>query len=141
MRCEIIKLFYYEKAKIFFFLVLFTCFSSYGVDGINGDTVNQAIRLSETSRPNKSHAIEVNEPVAMYCSDTDVLEITFDSYWYSHYTINLEGPYAVVDYFANSPTVYLPVANMGDVVEIYIESADCGSYYGVLDKTAFTSME
>ncbi len=77
----------------------------------------------------------------MYCSDTDVLEITFDSYWYSHYTINLEGPYAVVDYFANSPTVYLPVANMGNVVDIYIESEDCGSYYGVLDKTAFTSME
>ena len=121
---------------ISFLLIALACNAS---DDLNG-TEKRHVVLSGSNAPNP-HMIEVAEPVAMYCSDTDVLEITFDSYWYSHYTINLEGPYAVVDYFANSPTVYLPVANMGNVVDIYIESEDCGSYYGVLDKTAFTSME
>ena len=128
------------KKNLLFVVMFIFAISGLAADELNGDQGRKIVVIGQTIPP-PPHLINLAEPVAMYAVSTQVIDITFDSYWYSHYTINLEGPYAVVDYFANSPTVYLPVANMGDVVDIYIESADCGSYYGVLDKTAFTSME
>ena len=119
--------------------MILVAITSFAQDIINGDSGRKKIVIGQTVPP--PHALEMNEPVAMYCSSTDVIEITFDSNCYSHYTIQLEGMYATCDYYVFTPTVYLPVADMGAVVNIYIESNDYGSYYGVLDKTALTSME
>jgi hypothetical protein len=55
--------------------------------------------------------------------------------------VTLSSEYACQDYIVTSPVINIPVSYLGNIVEIYIESEDCGSYYGVLDKTAFISME
>ena len=32
---------------------------------------------------------------------------------------------------------YIPVATFGEIIDIYIESDDCGCYYGTLDQSAY----
>ena len=121
-------------------LALSVCFNLASNDSINGDNVRQSIDLNGVRIPNP-HMIDVAEPVAMYTISTTTVDFTFDANYYSEYTIHLVGEYVEMDYFVYTPVVYIPVATFGEIVDIYIESADCGSYYGVLDKTAFTSME
>ena len=75
--------------KLFFFTILLFAFTCNAADDFNGNGKKRVV-LSDTS-VNPPHALEMNEPVAMYCSSTDVIEITFDSNCYSHYTIQLEG--------------------------------------------------
>lgn len=121
---------------ISFLLIALACNAS---DDLNG-TEKRHVVLSGSNAPNP-HMIEVAEPVAMYTISTATVDFTFDANYYSEYTIHLVGEYVEMDYFVYTPVVYIPVATFGEVVDIYIESEDCGSYYGVLDKTAFTSME
>ena len=62
-----------------------------------------------------------------------------DTEEYSEFTIILSTAYACIDYVATSATVNIPVGALDDVIEIYIESDDCGCYYGVLDQSATPS--
>ena len=129
------------KAKLLFLIIyFFTILGLVSQNIINSDQDHKAIVLSGNGQP-KPHAIEVAEPVAMYAVSTQVIEITFDSSHYADYIVSVEGAYGAMQYAVTSPTMYIPTASLGNVVEIYIESEDCGSYYGVLDKTAFISME
>ncbi len=107
---------------------------------INSEQDKKLIHIGQINVP-RPHAIDVAEPVAMYTISTATVDFTFDANYYSEYTIHLVGEYVEMDYFVYTPVVYIPVATFGEIVDIYIESEDCGSYYGVLDKTAFTSME
>ena len=129
------------KKKLAIFLVSFlTVFSFVYANDINSEQDKRLIHIGQINVP-RPHAIEVNEPVAMYTISTATVDFTFDANYYSEYTIHLVGEYVEMDYFVYTPVVYIPVATFGEIVDIYIESEDCGSYYGVLDKTAFTSME
>ena len=71
-------------------LTVLVCHNLASSESINGNNVRHGIDINGVNIPN-THALEMNEPVAMYCSSTDVIEITFDSNCYSHYTIQLEG--------------------------------------------------
>ena len=129
------------KKKLAIFLVSFlTVFSFVYANDINSEQDKRLIHIGQINVP-RPHAIEVAEPVAMYAVSTQVIEITFDSSHYADYIVSVEGAYGAMQYAVTSPTMYIPTASLGNVVEIYIESEDCGSYYGVLDKTAFISME
>ena len=121
---------------ISFLLIALSCNAS---DNLNG-TEKRHVVLSGSNIPD-THIIDLVEPVAMYTISTSILDFTFDANYYSEYTIHLVGEYVEMDYYVYTPVVYIPVATFGEIVDIYIESEDCGSYYGVLDKTAFTSME
>ena len=79
--------------------------------------------------------MEVAEPEAYYTISTATLTIELDPVEYSEFTIILSTAYANVDYVATSATVNIPVGALDDVIEIYIESDDCGCYYGVLDQS------
>ena len=82
--------------------------------------------------------IDIAEPVAMYTISNSTIDFTFDATYYSEYTIHLVSDYFEIDYFVYTPVVYIPVATLGDIVDIYIESDDCGCYYGTLDQSAYT---
>ena len=92
--------------------------------------------LSGSGHP-KPHYADVSSPIAMYNTLTEELSVTLDAVHYSDYTITLVSDLIEVDYYPFSPLVCLPTASMGDVVTIYIESDDCGSWYGEIDKAEF----
>ncbi|MBO4870788.1 MAG: hypothetical protein J5565_02250 [Muribaculaceae bacterium] len=83
--------------------------------------------------------IDVDEPEAYYTISTATLSIELDPVEYAEFTIILSTAYACIDYVATSATVNIPVGALDDVIEIYIESDDCGCYYGVLDQSAYTN--
>ena len=110
--------------------------SVYAADGYNGDKVNGNINLSGINVP-RPHLGEIAEPQAFYTVSTATLSIELDPVYYSHYTIVLQSDYACVDYYVTSPVVNIPVGSLDSVIDIYIESDDCGSYYGTLDQAAY----
>ena len=57
--------------------------------------------------------------------------------YYSQYTIIIQSDYASLDYIVTSPVVNIPVGSLDSVVDIYIESDDCGCYYGTLNQAAY----
>ena len=126
--------------KFFLLTILLLAFTCNAADDFNGNGKKRVVLTNTTPVP-RPHAFEVDDPVAMYVVSTQFVEITFDSSYYTDYIVNVEGAYAAMQYAVTSPTMYIPTATLGNVVDIYIESNDYGSYYGVLDKTAFSSME
>ena len=129
----------YQAMKIKLLLLAISLFALFcnATDDSNGSG-KKRIDLSDSS-PTFPHMIDVAEPVAMYTISTATVDITFDATYYSEYTVHLVGEYTEQDIFVNSQVVYIPVATFGDIVDIYIESDDCGSYYGVLDQSAYTN--
>ena len=119
---------------ISFLLIALSCNAS---DNLNG-TEKRHVVLSGSNIPD-THIIDLVEPVAMYTISTSILDFTFDANYYSEYTIHLVGEYVEMDYFVYTPVVYIPVATFGEIVDIYIESEDCGCYYGTLDQSAYTN--
>lgn len=128
------------KKNLLFVVMFIFAISGLAADELNGDQGRKIVVIGQTVPP-PPHLINLAEPVAMYTISTATVDFTFDANYYSEYTIHLVGEYVEMDYFVYTPVVYIPVATFGEIVDIYIESEDCGSYYGVLDKTAFTSME
>ncbi|MBP3737548.1 MAG: hypothetical protein J6I72_00675 [Muribaculaceae bacterium] len=83
--------------------------------------------------------VEIAEPQAYYTVSTATLSIELDPVYYSQYTIIIQSDYASLDYIVTSPVVNIPVGSLDSVVDIYIESDDCGSYYGTLNQAAYNS--
>ena len=119
-------------------LVLFSSFVCFSADDINGDKATQTIKLSGAGSP-KPHMAEVAEPQAYYAVSTATLSIELDPVYYSQYTIIIQSDYASLDYIVTSPVVNIPVGSLDSVVDIYIESDDCGCYYGTLNQSAYNS--
>ena len=124
-----------NKFSIFSILtfIIFFSFPVFAVVDPNGQPSREVIILGSTHKPH--HLIDIAEPVAMYTVSTSTLDFTFDAAYYSEYTIHLVGEYVEMDYFVYTPVVYIPVATFGDIVDIYIESEDCGCYFGTLDRS------
>ena len=125
-----------EKKFIIILFFILTAFSLTAFDDPTGNPDKRKIDLSQTTVP-MPHINEVANPVAMYNTVTEELSVTLDAVHYSDYTITLVSGLIEVDYYPFSPVVCMPTASMGDVVTIYIESDDCGSWYGELDKAYF----
>ncbi len=124
--------------KIFAFIVCIISFMpSFAADDINGKAAERPIILSGGHPTPRIY--EAADPIAMYNIETQVLTITLDPVYYSDYTITLVSDLIEVDYYPFNSVVTLPTADMGDVVDILIESDDCGTYEGVLDKTMFAN--
>ena len=113
-------------------------FHLYADGDINSEDAKKLVHMGQTNAP-QPHLIDIAEPIAMYTISTAMIDITFDATYYSEYTIHLVSDYFEIDYFVYTPVVYIPVATLGDIVDIYIESDDCGCYYGTLDKSAYTN--
>ena len=124
------------KKNVLFSVLLCALLIKSNAEGINGDSNIRDIHLQNNQVP-RPHMIDIAEPVAMYTISNSTIDITFDSTYYSEYTIHLVSDYFEIDYFVYTPVVYIPVATLGDIVDIYIESDDCGSWYGELDKAEF----
>ena len=73
----------------------------------------------------------------MYNSVTDVLSITLDATYYGEYTITIESTLTTVDYYPTSATTVIPLTGADNNISIYIDSDDCGCWYGELDKAEF----
>ena len=124
--------------KIIFTTILLASLISLNAETvINSDPDHKSIILSGNGQP-RPHLIDIAEPVAMYTISNATIDITFDTTYYSEYTIHLVSDYFEIDYFVYTPVVYIPVATLGDIVDIYIESDDCGCYYGTLDQSAYS---
>ena len=116
------------------FAALMVSFPSKASDNTNGDNDRRNIEVSQGIQP-RPHMMEVAEPEAYYTISTATLTIELDPVEYSEFTIILSTAYANIDYVVTSATVNIPVGALDDVIEIYIESDDCGCYYGVLDQS------
>ena len=121
--------------------VLLICFvlltlQLFAADDIHGDNINGGINLSGIKAP-KPHMVEMEEPQAYYTVSTATLSIELDPVYYSQYTIIIQSDYACLDYIVTSPVVNIPVGSLDSVVDIYIESDDCGCYYGTLNQAAY----
>ena len=128
--------------KTFRFLLLFlfvfvVFFKTYATDEIYGDCDRREIVISQSQTPAKPHMAEVAEPQAFYTVSTATLSIELDPVYYSQYTIIIQSDYASLDYIVTSPVVNIPVGSLDSVVDIYIESDDCGCYYGTLNQAAY----
>ncbi|MBP3738828.1 MAG: hypothetical protein J6I72_07245 [Muribaculaceae bacterium] len=109
---------------------------SYAQNEPNGNIGRHGIDISGMKAP-KPHMAEVTEPQAYYTVSTATLSIELDPVYYSQYTIILQSDYASLDYIVTSPVVNIPVGSLDSVVDIYIESDDCGCYYGTLNQSAY----
>lgn len=129
-----------KTSKIITFIVLFVFMhsSANAIDGTNENTNQRKIVISQTSQP-RPHIIDLIEPEAYYNINTANLTFYLDQSYYSEYTVTLSSDYASQDYIVTSPVINIPVSSLGDVVEIYIESDDCGCYEGVLVKSDYTN--
>ena len=123
---------------LFFMVASFATFQLTANGDLNSEQDKKLVHTGQIDAPNP-HICDLAEPVAMYTISTATVDITFDATYYSEYTVHLVGEYTEQDIFVNSQVVYIPVATFGDIVDIYIESDDCGSYYGVLDQSAYTN--
>ena len=122
------------KTNFIFFVMLFCVNYVCVADEPDWGGSNIPISMSGNTLP---HYANISDPVAMYNTVTEELSVTLDAVHYSDYTITLVSGLIEVDYYPFSPLVCLPTASMGDVVTIYIESDDCGSWYGEIDKAEF----
>ena len=105
-------------------------------DNINGDTGRKKIDVSQTIPP-KPQMASIYDPCAFYSESTATLSIELDPVYYSQYTIIIQSDYACLDYIVTSPVVNIPVGSLDSVVDIYIESDDCGCYYGTLNQADY----
>ena len=120
------------------FLICFAVLSIqlFAADEINGDNTKKDVNFFGVKVPNP-HMGEIVEPQAFYTVTTATLSIELDPVYYSQYTIIIQSDYASLDYIVTSPVVNIPVGSLDSVVDIYIESDDCGSYYGTLNQAAY----
>ena len=124
-----------NKRKILFFILAIVAVFCQAEDSINGEG-NGRIVFDSVKIPVGRFSACI-EPEAQY--SPSLLTVYLDPVYYSHYTIILQSDYASLDYIVTSPVVNIPVGSLDSVVDIYIESDDCGSYYGVLDQSAYGS--
>ena len=104
-----------KKVLILLFVISFyTC--AFANNSINGDIGRQIIDTNQSIPPNPHFAC-ISDPVAMYTISNATIGITFDTTYYSEYTIHLVSDYFEVDYFVYTPVVYIPVATLGDIVD------------------------
>ena len=94
------------------------------------------IPISMSGHP-KPHFADVSDPIAMYNTATDVLTVTLDATYYGEYTICIETTLATYDYYPTSATTVIPLAYVEDNMTIYIDSDECGCWYGELNKVEF----
>ena len=124
-----------KKLLNFLFLALLVITAS-ATESNNGDNTRKGLDLNGVSAP-KPHMTEIAEPQAFYTVSTATLSIELDPVYYSQYTIIIQSDYASLDYIVTSPVVNIPVGSLDSVVDIYIESDDCGCYYGTLNQAAY----
>ena len=124
-----------KKITLFMFMVMIAM-TSLANDNINGDTGRKKIDVSQTIPP-KPQMASIYDPCAFYSESTATLSIELDPVYYTQYTIILESAYICVDYYVTSPVVNITVGSLDSVVDIYIQSNDCGSYYGTLNQAAY----
>ena len=125
-----------KTVKLFLFLSFFVAIPLVSIAQTNGNTSNKPVVLQQSGYP-RPRVIEVENPEAMYNTVTDVLTITLDATYYGEYTIIIESDLTTVDYYPTSSTTVIPLANADNSITIYIESDDCGCWYGELDKAEF----
>ena len=126
-----------KKIAIIMMLAVFGLATS-AEESTNGDINRKKVPVTGIQDP-IPHMMEVAEPEAYYTISTATLSIELDPVEYAEFTIILSTAYANIDYVATSATVNIPVGALDDVNEIYIESDDCGCYYGVLDQSEYNS--
>ena len=119
-----------------FLLIALVAVTANAGNDVNGNSDRREININQSDIPRLPH---VAEPEAYYTTTTATLSIELDPVEYSEFTIILSTAYACIDYVATSATVNIPVGALDDVIEIYIESDDCGCYYGVLDQSAYSN--
>ena len=124
-----------KKNTLFMFMVMIAM-TSLANDNINGDTGRKKIDVSQTIPP-KPQMASIYDPCAFYSESTATLSIELDPVYYSQYTIIIQSDYACLDYIVTSPVVNIPVGSLDSVVDIYIESDDCGCYYGTLNQADY----
>ena len=123
------------KQIIFLILAGFLAISSWGQNIPNGPPAERPVVLSGGG--GRPHQIEVGDPIAMYNAVTDVLTVTLDATCYGEYTITIESTLTTVDYYPTSATTVIPLTSADNNISIYIDSDDCGCWYGELDKAEF----
>ncbi|MBO4871345.1 MAG: hypothetical protein J5565_05125 [Muribaculaceae bacterium] len=126
------------KTHLLFVLVAMIAITTFASDNINGDEGRCKVNITQLVLSLPKFA-EVQDPEAYYTISTAMLSIELDPVEYAEYTIILSTAYACIDYVVTSATVNIPVGALDDVIEIYIESDDCGCYYGVLDQSAYSN--
>ena len=124
------------KKTLLFTILAALAFISFAQESINGDKAKKDIEIQQSSISNP-HMAEVAVPQAYYTVSTATLSIELDPVYYSQYTIIIQSDYASLDYIVTSPVVNIPVGSLDSVVDIYIESDDCGCYYGTLNQAAY----
>ena len=120
--------------KILFSLLLCCLIQSNAQESINDQPGRNVVILNGTGQPR--HLIE-KIPEAYYSFVSATLSIELDPVYYSQYTIIIQSDYASLDYIVTSPVVNIPVGSLDSVVDIYIESDDCGCYYGTLNQADY----
>ena len=122
-----------------FLLLIVTCsmaISSWAQSNPNGPSGEHCVVFTGTGIPHPRVG-QVVSPIAMYNTVTDVLTITLDATYYGEYTITIESTLTTVDYYPISATTVIPLTGADNNISIYIDSDDCGCWYGELDKAEF----
>ena len=126
--------------KLIIFLMALTASFTFtalaGGDTPNGDNASAHIDISTVAHPCPRFA-DVTNPVVMYNTVTNVLTITLDATYYGEYTITIESDLTTVDYYPTSSTTVIPLTGADNSITIYIDSDECGCWYGELDKAEF----
>ena len=92
-------------------LVAFVAMTAFASDDVNGGDERKKVEIGQTFPP-MPHLYSVQEPEAYYTISTATIDFTFDTTYYSEYTIHLVGDYVEMDYFVYTPVVYIPVGNL-----------------------------
>ena len=125
-----------RKSFLLMFLLMSSAVFLVRADDRNSESDRKIIHTGTLSVP-RPHMTEIAEPQAFYTVSTATLSIELDPVYYSQYTIIIQSDYACLDYIVTSPVVNIPVGSLDSVVDIYIESDDCGCYYGTLNQAAY----
>ena len=125
-----------RKSFLLMFLLMSSAVFLVRADDRNSESDRKIIHTGTLSVP-RPHMTEIAEPQAFYTVSTATLSIELDPVYYSQYTIIIQSDYASLDYIVTSPVVNIPVGSLDSVVDIYIESDDCGCYYGTLNQAAY----
>lgn len=122
------------RRTIFIITFYLFMFSRSSADIINGEVVRTNIDIKQAIPP-KPKASDCCIPTVAYIASTSSLLIELDTLYYSNYIIILEGAYTNLDYYVTTATQNIPLNNLDSVINIYIESDDYGTYFGIIDRT------
>ena len=116
-------------------VTLFVTCGLYTQTNPNTDNNRKKIDLSTVHHPHP-HYSDVSEPVVMYATNTDMLYIDLDPVYYSEYRVFIGNYLCETELFMTSASDSFSLALAGTEVTVTIESDDCGSWEGFVDKVA-----